>query len=141
MEDGIIFLLIAGASSATYNTLQKVASTHISPPLVSIIASVSLVVVAVLVIFGYRATGQELFLDQKGILFALLIGIAAFGIDFFGILGFSKGVGLNSGAALLGASYVIFVVLLSKFVLGEAVTTQKLAALVLAGIATYLATS
>lgn len=139
MNQGIIYLMIMMFCAASYNTAQKLASQHISPPLAALISTIVVGILAGMITLGYKATGQELIISKKGILFAILIGIFATGIEYFGVLGFSKGVPLTVASAVTGIISILMIILYGKFLFQEGVTLQRVAALILAALASFLA--
>jgi len=139
MNEGIIYLMIMMFCASSYSASQKLASQHISPPLAALVSTLVVGILAGMITIGYKVTGQELLFTKKGVLFGILLGVFATGIEYFGVLGFSKGVPLIVASAVPAIISVLMMILYGQFLFHEGITLKRVLALILAAIASFLA--
>jgi len=106
---------------------------------VALVSTFVVGVLASLITLGYKLTGKQLVFSKSGIGFAILVGIFATGIEYFGVLGFSKGVPLTTASAVTAVVSVLMITLYGKFLFLEGITIRRILALILAAIASFLA--
>lgn len=139
MNEGVVYLMIMMFFAASYNAAQKLASQHISPSLVAIFSSVVVIILGGLITAWYKISNQPLIFSSRGLLFAALVGICATGIEFFGVLGFSKGVPFVIANAVTAIVPTVMVILYGVFLFNEGITIPRILALIFAALASYLA--
>lgn len=126
--------------ATSYNAAQKLASQYVSVPIATAVSGVTAFVLLSLFLAIWKITGQELFWSNKGLIFAVLIGVCATGIEIFGVLGFSKGVPIVVGQSITAIVSVVLILLYGKFLFQEGITATRVLALIFAAIASFLAT-
>lgn len=124
----------------SYNTAQKLASQYVSVPIAAAVSGVTAFVLLSIFLLFYKLSGQRLVYSPKGVLFAILIGVCATGIEIFGVLGYSKGVPFVVGQVVTSIVQITMIILYSTFLFHEGITTQRILALILAVLASFLAT-
>lgn len=127
MDFGLFLIILAGISIGTYSFFQKKASAKISPPLANFFIAISTLITSLLTIFLWQKGKQKFLLTKEGIIFAVLIGIFATGIDLFAIWGYSKGVSLSVGGPLITATGIVLT-LIYGLISGEPLTFYKILA-------------
>ena len=129
---GMIFVAIAAVCEGLYALFQKLAGPLINGFLgAGIIAltagSLSLLCIG---INGWEGLNYSL----RGIIFAVLIGASAFGIDACALFAFDKGVKLSIGGPLIIAGGTALMILFSAFLKeGVSLRTFVGAAVIIAG--------
>jgi drug/metabolite transporter (DMT)-like permease len=115
LSRAVLFAVLAGASAATWTICLKLASTKISAALGAlVITSVALVVNSVALLVT-RANGHEIVFTREALWLMALAGIAASGVDVFGLLAYDRGLKITSSFFIGGTSTLL--VLLAGFLL------------------------
>lgn len=139
MNEGLIYLSIMMVCAASYSAMQKLASQYLSPTVVPVISGITAFIGTAILFLVSRAAGVDQTFSAKGLLFAILVGVFAVGIEFFGVLGYSKGVPLITAYIITGLVSVLAFTVYGILVFKEPITAAKIIALILAAIATTLA--
>lgn len=124
------FAVLVGVSAATYSTFLKLGSGAINPALGALIVTGAAGVVNLVVLLGMRAQGQPILFTPRAAAFMVACGIAAAGIDLFGLLAYGQGLKLSSSLVMTGVS-VSLILLVGFLALGEPVTWTRLVAIAL----------
>ncbi len=134
----IIFAILAAVSFGLWTVFHKLAAPYINQIFGAILVSFTAVVLGSIVLLP-KIKDVQLFSDPKGVIFVVLAGLLAFGIDFFALQAYSKGLPLTiGGPIIIGGSIAIAVII--GFVLGDSITAMKiLGILLLVGGAAILA--
>jgi drug/metabolite transporter (DMT)-like permease len=106
--------MLSGASAATWTICLKLGSTKINAALGAMVLTGVALVVNTLVMLALRARGHEIALNREGLWLLALAGIAASGVDIFGLLAYERGLRATSSFIITGTSTVL--VLLVGFV-------------------------
>jgi len=110
----VLFAILAGVSAATWTICLKLASTKITPALGALVISAGALLVNAVVILATRAGGQEIVFTREALWLMALAGLAAAGVDIFGLLAYERGLKVTSSFFIGGTSTVL--VLLAGFV-------------------------
>ncbi|MBI2468060.1 MAG: hypothetical protein HYV62_09625 [Candidatus Rokubacteria bacterium] len=124
------FAVLVGVSAATYSTFLKLGSGAITPALGALIVTGAAGVVNLVVLLGMRAQGQPILFTPRAAAFMVVCGIAAAGIDLFGLLAYGQGLKLSSSLLITGVSTSL-VLLVGFLALGEPFTWTRLVAIAL----------
>jgi len=115
LSRAVLFAILAGVSAATWTICLKLASTKITPALGALVITAGALVVNAVVILATRATGHEIVWSREALWLMALAGIAAAGVDIFGLLAYDRGLKVTSSFFIGGTSTVL--VLLAGFLL------------------------
>jgi uncharacterized membrane protein len=124
MNITLVFAILSGVSVAAYSIFQKLGSTNINPALGAMIVSTVAFFINLLVLFGMKIKDQAILFTSKGLWLLILVGIAAAGVDLFGLLAYSKGLKITSSFIIGGVQTAIilmfgFLALKEPFSLGR----------------------
>lgn len=133
MESWFIFALIALLIYGLWGFFPKLATNYINPRSVLIYQILGGMLVGIIVLF---LMGFKLEVHTKGIMFAVLTGIAAITGTLFFLLALSKG--KASVVVTMTALYPIIVILLAFVILKEPITWKQGFGMLLAIIAIML---
>lgn len=124
MSRPIVYVVLATISEGLWAVFHKLAAPHITQVFGAIVISLTAVVFGGF-FFLVNYKNIQLFTDVKGIVFVVLAGIAAFGIDFFILQAFSRGMALTVGGPIIivGSTFMIVVI---GFMLGESISFLKI---------------
>lgn len=137
MDAALIFAILAGISIAAYTIFQKLGSTNINPALGAMVISSVAFIVNLFILLGLKVKNQAILFTTKGLWLLILVGIAAAGVDLFGLLAYSKGLRVTSSFIIGGVSAVI-ILLFGFLVLKEQFTLGRLIAIILIALGTIL---
>jgi drug/metabolite transporter (DMT)-like permease len=115
LSRAVLFAVLAGVSAATWTICLKVASTKISAALGAVVITGVALVVNSAAVLATRANGQEIVFTREALWLMALAGIAASGVDIFGLLAYDRGLKVTSSFFIGGTSTVL--VLLAGFLL------------------------
>ncbi|MFI5327647.1 MAG: hypothetical protein ACHQ7H_15515, partial [Candidatus Rokuibacteriota bacterium] len=115
MSRAVLFAILAGGAAATWTICLKLASTKITPALGALVITAGALVVNAVVILATRATGHEIVWSREALWLMVLAGVAAAGVDIFGLLAYDRGLKVTSSFFIGGTSTVL--VLLAGFLL------------------------
>jgi drug/metabolite transporter (DMT)-like permease len=124
----ILFAVIAGLSAAAYTICLKLGSSRISAVLGAVVITGVAFVVNSLALLARRSAGHELVLTREGLWLLAAAGIAAAGVDVFGLLAYERGLRVTS-SFLIGGTSTVVVLLVGFLVLQEPLTWGRLAAI------------
>jgi drug/metabolite transporter (DMT)-like permease len=137
VNSAVVFAILAGLSAATWTICLKLGSARISAVVgAMVIASVALVVNSVVLIV-MRAGGHEIVWSRDGVWLLVLAGIAASGVDVFGLLAYQRGLRVTS-SFLMGGTSTLVVLLVGFLLLHEPFTWGRLLAVALITAGTLL---
>jgi drug/metabolite transporter (DMT)-like permease len=111
----VLFAVLAGVSAATWTVCLKLASTKISAALGAMIITGVALVINSLALLATRANGHEIVFTREALWLMALAGIAASGVDIFGLLAYDRGLKVTSSFFIGGTSTLL--VLLAGFLL------------------------
>ncbi|MBV8851637.1 MAG: EamA family transporter [Methylobacteriaceae bacterium] len=122
--DAIAFALIAALAGGAYSVLQRIAAPGIHQAFGALLISLTAALVSAIALICIRDQ-NPLYSDVRVLPWLGLIGAAAFSIDYFSLLAYSRGLSVSVGSPIfIGVSIVT--ASLAGFALGEAVTLMKL---------------
>lgn len=102
MDIVLIFAILAGIFSASYNIFQKFGAKIINPALGAMVVSIVAFSVNLIVFLFMKAKGQEIIFTTRGLIFLILAGLSAAGIDLFYLLAYSRGLKISSTFFMVG---------------------------------------
>jgi drug/metabolite transporter (DMT)-like permease len=109
----VLFAILAGVSAATWTICLKLASSKITPALGALVITTDALLVNAVVILATRASGHEIVFTREALWLMALAGLAAAGVDIFGLLAYDRGLKVTSSFFMGGTSTVL--VLLAGF--------------------------
>jgi uncharacterized membrane protein len=104
MSSAILFALLAGASAATWTICLKLGASKINVALAAMVITGAAFVVNCIVMLAMRARGHEIALRGDVVWLLALAGIAAAGVDTFGLLAYGHGLRITSSLIIGGTS-------------------------------------
>jgi drug/metabolite transporter (DMT)-like permease len=107
--------MLAGACAATWTVCLKLASTKISPALGALVITAGALTMNAIVLVVTRAAGHEIVFSREALWLLILAGVAAAGVDIFGLLAYDRGLKVTSSFFIGGTSTLL--VLLAGFLL------------------------
>lgn len=113
MSRAVLFAVLAGVAAATWTICLKLASSRITPALGALVITTGALLVNAVVIVVTRASGQEIVFTREALWLMALAGLAAAGVDIFGLLAYDRGLKVTSSFFMGGTSTVL--VLLAGF--------------------------
>lgn len=138
MNRAVVFAILAGLGAATWTICLKLGSSLISAVLGAIVITGGALVINLVVLIIVRAGGHEIVFTRDGLWLLVAAGIAAAGVDVFGLLAYQHGLRVTS-SFLIGGTSTLVVLLAGFLLLHEPFTWGRLLAIVLisAGILLY----
>ena len=140
MSSTILFAILCGVSAATWTICLKLGSTKISAALGAMVITSVAFVVNALALLVMRAGGQEIVFSREGVWLLAIAGIAASGVDIFGLLAYERGLKVTS-SFFIGGTSTLLVLLVGFLALQEPFTWGRFLAiaLIVAGMLVYQA--
>jgi drug/metabolite transporter (DMT)-like permease len=134
-ESALVFALLTGASAAAYSVFQKLAAGSINPALGAMVVAATAFLVNLMVLLGMKAQGQAVLFTPAGLWLLVGAGMAAGGIDLFGLFAYARGLQVTSSLVITGAQTAL-VLLVGFLVLNEPFNWLRLLAigLIAAGV-------
>ena len=126
----VLFALVAGVSAATWTVCLKLGSNKIHPALGAMVITAVALVANSVAFLVMRARGHEIAFRAEGFWLLAAAGLAASGVDIFGLLAYERGLRLTSSMIISGTSAAL-VLLVGFVVLQEPVTWPRLLAVLL----------
>lgn len=130
LTSSVLFALLAGASAATWTICLKLGSTKINAALGAMVITGVAFLVNVIALLAMKAHGQAIVFKPEAFWLLALAGIAASGVDIFGLLAYERGLPVTSSLMIGGTSTAI-VLLVGFMALQEPLTWVRLLAIVL----------
>jgi drug/metabolite transporter (DMT)-like permease len=130
LSRAVLFAVLAGLSAATWTVCLKLASTRITAALGALVITGVALGVNSLVLLATRAHGQEIVFTREALWLMVLAGIAASGVDIFGLLAYDRGLKVTSSFFIGGTSTVV-VLLVGFLLFQEPFTWVRLLAIIL----------
>lgn len=129
MNLGIIFAIIAAVAFGFWTVFHQLAADKVNYLFGAIIVSLT-AVVAGLILLLPKIKSVTLYSNPKGVLFAVLAGVCALGIDYFALRAYNSGLAVSVvGPIIIGGS--IAVAALIGFFMGDSISWFKLLGLLL----------
>ena len=130
MPSAVLFALFAGACAGTWTICLKLGSTKINAPLGAMVISGVAFLINSVAMLAMRAHGHEIVLRREAFWLLALAGIAAAGVDIFGLLAYERGLRVTS-SIIIGGTSAALVLLVGFLALQEPLTWVRLLAIVL----------
>lgn len=129
MTDGIIFAILAAFVFGLWTIFHQQASNYINALLGAIIVSLTAVILGLVILFS-KIKITSLDANPKGILFSVLAGIYALGIDYFALKAYGSGLQISvAGPIIIGGSIATASII--GFFLRDSVSLLKILGLLL----------
>jgi len=125
-------LALAAFCAGAYSTSQKLASTYLSPIYSMLIANTVVFVLGFLILFGLKINKQELLFEPKGIIYGILVGVCATGIEIFAVWAYSKNLSLINASIISYFVGTIFAITSATFIFHESISLAKAIAFLMA---------
>lgn len=126
----VLFALLAGASAATWTICLKLGSTKVNAALGAMVITGVAFLVNAVALLVMRASGQEIVFKPNAFWLLALAGVAASGVDIFGLLAYERGLPVTS-SVIIGGTSTALVLLVGFIALQEPLTGIRLLAIVL----------
>ena len=123
--EGILFAMLAAISFGIWTVFHQQASSYINPIFGAILVSLTAVILGSIILLP-QMKGITLFTNQKGIIFVVLAGLAAFAIDFFALKTYATGVSLSVGGPIIIGGSVAIASIIGLAVLREPISLMKI---------------
>lgn len=124
----MLFALLAGVSVAAWTVCLKLGSTKANAALGAMVITATAFLVNSVVMLVMRAKGHEIGLSREGFWLLVLAGVAASGVDIFGLLAYDRGLRVTS-SLIIGGTSTGLVLLVGFLVLHEPLTGIRLLAI------------
>jgi drug/metabolite transporter (DMT)-like permease len=128
LSRAILFAVLAGVAAATWTVCLKAASSKISATLGALVITVGALTVNSVALLVTRVSGQEIVFSRDALWLMALAGVAAAGVDIFGLLAYYSGLKVTSSFYIGGTSTVL-VVLTGFLLYQEPFTWMRLLAI------------
>lgn len=128
MSRAILFAVLAGVAAATWTVCLKAASSKITVALGALVITFGALAVNSVALLVTRAHGQEIVLTREALGLMVLAGIAAAGVDIFGLLAYNSGLKVTS-SFYIGGTSTLLVVLAGFLLYQEPFTWMRLLAI------------
>lgn len=124
MHPGVVLAIITATLFGLWTVFHQQASNHINNLFGAIIVSLTAVILGAL-LFLPSIKSVTLYSNPKGIVFAILAGVCALGLDYFALKTYSSGLQVSiGGPIIIGGSIAVASII--GFFLGESITLPKL---------------
>jgi len=137
LKSPILFALLAGVSAATWTICLKLGSSRISAVLGAIVITSGALMINTIALIVMRAGGHQVTFSREGLLLMAGAGIAAAGVDLFGLFAFQHGLRVTS-SFFIGGTSTLVVVLAGFLLLHEPFTWLRLLAIALISVGMLL---
>jgi drug/metabolite transporter (DMT)-like permease len=128
LSRAILFAVLAGVAAATWTVCLKAASSKITVALGALVITFGALAVNSVALLVTRAHGQEIVLTREALGLMVLAGIAAAGVDIFGLLAYNSGLKVTS-SFYIGGTSTLLVVLAGFLLYQEPFTWMRLLAI------------
>ena len=139
MHPGIIYAILGAFVFGLWTVFHQQAANLINNLFGAIVVSFTAVILG-LVLFLPQLKSITLYTNPKGIMFAVLAGVCALGIDYFALKSYGSGLQISvAGPIIIGGSVAVASTI--GFFLGDSVTLPKILGLGLVIIGSVLLAS
>jgi uncharacterized membrane protein len=135
IRSAVLFAVCAGASAATWTICLKLGAPRVNAALGAMVITAVAFTVNSLVMLSMKAHGHEISLRPDAVGLLALAGLAAAGVDIFGLLAYERGLRITA-SLIIGGTSTALVLLIGFLVLREPITWVRVLAIafVVAGI-------
>lgn len=134
---GILFALLGGAAAAAWTICLKLGSTKVNAALGAMVITGVAFLVNSIVMLSMRAQGHSIVLRGEAVWLLAFAGIAAAGIDIFGLLAYERGLRITS-SLIMGGTSTALVLLVGFLLLREPITVVRVLAIALIAAGIFL---
>ena len=128
LTSAVVFAMLSGASAATWTICLKLGSGGITAALGAMVITGVALLVNATVLLVMRAQGQEIMVTRQGFWLLAAAGIAASGIDLFGLLAYERGLRV-SASMIMSATSTALVLVVGFVAFQDPVTWPRLLAI------------
>lgn len=136
-DAALVFAVLMGLSAATYTICLKLAAGRINPALGAMVVTGGAFLVNLALLLVMRARGAEVAVTSQSVPWLLIAGLAAAGVDLFGLLAYARGLEVTA-SFIVGGVHTGVILLVGVLILGEAFSWTKLVAILLIVLGTLL---
>lgn len=136
MNQGIIFVLIAGVASGLYQVMNKLIPQTVNSYLGAVLLSLSAVIFG-LIVLSQNIGKAQLVSGYQGIVFAILAGVCVFFINFLAQSAYKGGLPISTGGPTI-ISVSLIIVAIAGIIMGEKMSFFKILGLVLIAIGSFI---
>lgn len=129
---GFLLAILASLSTYSYTTSQKLASKYLSPIYSMLISNLVVFILGALIFLSFKISKQELMFDKRGIIFGIMVGVFATGIEILWVWAYSKNISLVNAAVIAGIVGTFFTIVSASLIFHEPISITKIIALLLA---------
>lgn len=124
MSQGILFAIAAAAFFGLWTVFHQLAAAHVDKIFGAMLVSLTAVILSIpFLLMNWGPAKWST--DPRGIVFLVLAGLCAFGIDFFVLKAYATGLPVSiGGPVVIGGS--IAVATIAGFLLGDVISIQKI---------------
>ena len=133
----VVFAILSGVCAATWTICLKLGSARINAALGAMVITGVALVVNSAAMLAMRAGGHEIFVRRDALGLLALAGVAASGVDIFGLLAYERGLRVTA-SFIIGGTSTVCVLLVGFLALQEPLTWVRLLAIVLIASGTFL---
>ena len=128
MDLAFVFALLSGVSAATYSIFQRLGAPGMNPALGAMVVAAIAFAVNLVVLLVILGQGHAVAFSRRGLGFLVVVGVAAAGVDLFGLLAYARGFQVTA-SPLVTATYLALLLLVGFVVFREPFTWTKLLAI------------
>ena len=125
----VVYAVLAASAAGFYTFFSKSAAPYVHQLFGAFMVSFTAAVLGLLLLLP-KIKNLQLYTDQKGLIFVILTGVAAFSIDYFSLQAYSRGLPVTVGAPIFIAGGIIAALILGM-ITGESLTVTKMFGIVL----------
>ena len=133
----ILFAVLSGVCAATWTICLKLGSSRINAALGALLITGVALVVNSIATLAWRAGGQGIVFTRSAVWLFVLAGIAASGVDIFGLLAYERGLRVTA-SFVIGGTSTVCVLVVGFLVLQEPLTWARILAIALIASGTFL---
>ena len=133
----VVFAILSGVCAATWTICLKLGSARTNAALGAMVITGVALVVNSAAMLGMRAGGHEIVVRRDALGLLALAGVAASGVDIFGLLAYERGLRVTA-SFIIGGTSTVCVLLVGFVALQEPLTWVRLLAIVLIASGTFL---
>ena len=135
MSSAVLFAILAGVAAATWTICLKLGSAKVSAPLGALVITGVAFIVNAVALLAMRVDGREIVFRREALWLLAVAGLAASGVDIFGLLAYERGLRVTS-SLIIGGTSTVLVLIVGFLVLQEPLTWARLVAiaLIVAGV-------
>jgi uncharacterized membrane protein len=130
LSSAMLFALLAGASASAWTICLKLSSTRINAALGAMVITGFAFLVNSAALLAMRSRGQTITFTPEAFWLLAVAGVAASGVDIFGLLAYERGLNVTA-SVVIGGTSIALVLLVGFLVLQEPLTWLRVVAIAL----------